>query len=134
MAEIFRVVLPVSNIDVAETFYADLLGQPGIRVSGGRHYFRCGPVILACYDPWADGDDPAGGWKLHPHQVLSLAVDDLDATLTRIRSLPGAHIDSEIETQPWGERSFYARDPFGNPLCFVDRQTLFTGESTEEGS
>lgn len=133
MAEIFRVVLPVSNIDVAETFYADLLGQPGVRVSGGRQYFRCGPVILACYDPWADGDDPAGGWKLHPHQVLSLAVDDLDATLTRLRSLPGAHIDSEIETRPWGERSFYARDPFGNPLCFVDRQTLFTGESTEEG-
>lgn len=134
MAELFRVVVPVSNIDVAESFYADLLGQPGVRVSGGRHYFRCGPVILACYDPWADGDDPAGGWKLHPHQVLSLAVGDLEGTLNRIRSLPGAHIDSEIETQPWGERSFYARDPFGNPLCFVDQQTLFTGDQSEEES
>ena len=27
----------------------------------------------------------------------------------------------------WGERSFYVRDPFGNPLCFVDADTLFTG-------
>ena len=97
MAELFRVVLPVSNIDVAESFYADLFGQQGSRISGGRHYFRCGSVILACYDPWADGDDPAGGWKLHPHQVLSLAVDDLEATLTHLRTLQGAHIDSEIE-------------------------------------
>jgi hypothetical protein len=25
------------------------------------------------------------------------------------------------------ERSFYARYPFENPICFVDSQTLFTG-------
>lgn len=29
--------------------------------------------------------------------------------------------------RPWGERSSYAVDPFGNPLCFVDRATVFTG-------
>jgi hypothetical protein len=34
-----------------------------------------------------------------------------------------------IATRPWGERSFYLRDPFGNPLCFVDAATLFTGPS-----
>ena len=33
----------------------------------------------------------------------------------------------EIVKRPWGERSFYARDPFQNRLCFVDAQTLFTG-------
>jgi uncharacterized glyoxalase superfamily protein PhnB len=59
-------------------------------------------------------------------------VEDLEATLTRMRTLPGAHIDSEIEIRPWGERSFYARDPFGNPLCFVDETTLFTGEESKE--
>jgi len=32
-----------------------------------------------------------------------------------------------IETRPWGERSFYMKDLFGNPLCFVDEQTVFTG-------
>jgi hypothetical protein len=31
-----------------------------------------------------------------------------------------------IAKRPWGERSFYMHDPFGNPLCFVDQQTLFT--------
>jgi hypothetical protein len=29
--------------------------------------------------------------------------------------------------RPWGERCFYAFDPFGNGLCFVDETTLFTG-------
>jgi hypothetical protein len=28
---------------------------------------------------------------------------------------------------PWGERRFWARDPFGNPISFVDEKTLFTG-------
>jgi hypothetical protein len=34
----------------------------------------------------------------------------------------------EIAMRPWGERSFYMADPFGNPLCFVDERTLFTGQ------
>jgi hypothetical protein len=33
----------------------------------------------------------------------------------------------QIGVRPWGERSFYATDPFGNLLCFVDGETLFTG-------
>jgi len=33
----------------------------------------------------------------------------------------------EIVTRPWGERSFYCDDPWGNGLCFVDEKTLFTG-------
>ena len=32
-----------------------------------------------------------------------------------------------IEWGPWGERAFYAKDPFGNKICFVDEKTLFTG-------
>jgi hypothetical protein len=32
-----------------------------------------------------------------------------------------------IARRPWGERSFYLREPFGNPLCFVDSAALFTG-------
>jgi len=33
----------------------------------------------------------------------------------------------QIAVRPWGEWSFYLSDPFGNPLCFVDAATLFTG-------
>jgi hypothetical protein len=33
----------------------------------------------------------------------------------------------DVVRRPWGERSFYAYDPGGNGLCFVDAKTLFTG-------
>ena len=31
----------------------------------------------------------------------------------------------EIGKRPWGERSFYAEDPWGNPLCFVEAGTTY---------
>ena len=34
----------------------------------------------------------------------------------------------EIARRPWGERSFYLQDPFGNPLCVVDAGSIFTGK------
>jgi uncharacterized glyoxalase superfamily protein PhnB len=94
-------------------------------VSPGRHYFDVG-VILALVDPRADGDD----WDPRPNQDnVYFAVRDLEAVHRRATGLSA--LDPEmgaIETRPWGERSFYARDPFGNPLCFVDEATVFTGE------
>ena len=54
------------------------------------------------------------------------ATDDLDACYRRVTAQPNSSILRHIETQPWGERSFYCTDPFGNKLCFVDNETLFT--------
>jgi hypothetical protein len=28
--------------------------------------------------------------------------------------------------RPWGERSFYVVDPWGNDLCFCENGTLYT--------
>jgi len=35
-----------------------------------------------------------------------------------------------IRTLGSGERCFHVRDPFGNPLVFVDRATVFTQAET----
>jgi len=121
---LFRVILPVSDIEAATSFYARLLDMSGRRVSGGRHYFDCGGTILACYDARTDGDPEHVG----PNpQHLYFSVQDLEAAYERARRA-GCRDLTAIEVQPWGERSFYASDPFGNPICFVDSQTLFTGE------
>ena len=56
MMRLFRVILPVDDLERAATFYAALLSQPGARVSPGRHYFSCGDVTLALYSPKGDGD------------------------------------------------------------------------------
>jgi len=128
---IFRIILPVSDLDRAAGFYSAVLGSPGMRVSPGRHYFDCGGVILACFDPRADGDDytptPLSEW-------VYFAVADVEATYQACRRAgatpaPGeVHGDpaGQIARRPWGERSFYVHDPFGNKLCFVDQATLYT--------
>lgn len=117
---LFRVILPVSEIDAAVSFYAEVLGMPGDRVSPGRHYFTCGGTILACYDAVADGDTNPVGPNPQP---IYFSVDDLEVVHGRVRH--SATDVTPIEVRPWGERSFYAADPFGNPICFVDSKTLF---------
>lgn len=132
-ARLYRVIMPVADLDPARHFYATLLAQDGMRVSPGRHYFRCGDVTLALYSPAADGDDR----EPHPNfDHVYFAVDDLDAVYRRAEELGGlspAIGDGNlpmgaIAKRPWGERSFYLHDPFGNPLCFVDSATTFTGK------
>ena len=129
---LFRVIIPVDEIEPAASFYAKLLDQPGFRVSGGRHYFVCGEVTLALYSPAGDGD------KRSPRPNFDhvyFAVEDLEAFYRRAEELGGLSDEvgdgqqpmGRIARRPWGERSFYVHDPFGNPLCFVDSSTIFRG-------
>jgi catechol 2,3-dioxygenase-like lactoylglutathione lyase family enzyme len=127
---IFRVALEVGSSDEANAFYSELLGIEGRLVGGGRVYFDCGSIILALVDV------SAGGRKPKPiAQEIYFAVPDVEAVHSRAKGLRGlskedVHGESagEVRTRPWGERSFYAEDPWGNGLCFVDEKTLFTGE------
>ena len=129
---LFRVIVPVGNLDEAAQFYATLFEEAGVRVSNGRHYFSCGGVILALYDPKADGDDRTPRPNF---DHIYFAVEDLEAMHRLARGVGGLSTETgdgrlpmgEIARRPWGERSFYMRDPFGNPLCFVDSDSMFTG-------
>jgi predicted enzyme related to lactoylglutathione lyase len=123
---LYRVILPVPDIERATAFYGAVFGAPGLRVSPGRHYFDCGGTLLACYDPIADGDGAQGGWRFQTLQYLYFAVPDLEEALARVESADGTVTDG-IESMPWGERMFYARDPFGSLISFVDERTLFAG-------
>jgi tRNA (guanine37-N1)-methyltransferase len=121
---LYRVIVPVSDIERGAAFYGALFGTPGERVSGGRHYFDCGDTLLACVDP--RGDNPDAEFRPNPDNIY-FAVPDLKAAFGRAKSAGCAWLEKKIATRPWGERSFYARDPFGNPICMVDEDTLFTG-------
>jgi catechol 2,3-dioxygenase-like lactoylglutathione lyase family enzyme len=129
---LFRVIIPAADLDASQAFYARLLAQPGMRISAGRHYFRCGGVTLAVYSPADDGDSTTPRANFG-HVYFS--VDDLERYFARAQALDcldtsagdGGLPMGAIATRPWGERSFYCHDPLGNPLCFVDSSTLFTG-------
>ena len=134
IAKLFRVILPVTDIEKAATFYAHVRGSPGMRISAGRHYFDCGGTILACFDPKADGD----GYDPKPNpEWLYFTVENIEATYETCKEAGATfragnvHGDpaGKIAKRPWGERSFYIEDPFGNKICFVDVRTTFTGPS-----
>jgi predicted enzyme related to lactoylglutathione lyase len=129
--KLFRIALQIADLDQASAFYAKLLDDPGRRIPrGSRHYFDCGSVILALVDV-------ASGAGLKPQPIpdyVYFAVSDLDQVYERSKEmncLATQDVHGEdagaIVKRPWGERSFYAEDPWGNGLCFVDEETLFTG-------
>lgn len=127
---LFRIILQVSDLDKAAEFYSNLLDDEGRRIPrASRHYFDCGAVILALVDP------TAGGERAKPTpDYIYFAVHNLERVYARARELKclsqeDVHGESagKIVVRPWGERSFYATDPWGNGLCFVDEKTLFTG-------
>ncbi|MBE4907660.1 VOC family protein [Bacillus luteolus] len=122
--KLYRVIIPVSNIELATEFYQKILSMEGNRVSDGRHYFDCGGTILACFDPKADGDEFDA--RQNPDHIY-LSTANLDEILTNIKNWDASLIVDPINTQPWGEKTLYAKDPFGNPLCFVDEKTVFKG-------
>ena len=132
LLSLYQVVLPVSDIDQAEKFYSHLLGTPGRRVSPGRHHYECGQVILNCYDPSAEGD--SSQTSSSPHR-LYFVVEDIEAVFERARSGGCASMDEQILSQPWGDRSFSAEDPFKNSLGFVDETAAIqrAGEQSAAG-
>ncbi len=121
---VFRIFIPVSDFDKAIEFYQRLFNSEGRIIHHGRQYFDCGSVIFAVIE---NNGSPIG-------DQVYFSVPNLEAVFTRAKELNclersdvhGSPSD-EIVVRPWGERSFYARDPFGNGLCFVDETTLFTG-------
>lgn len=127
---IFRMILQVDDLDQAEEFYGKLLGDRGRRIPyASRHYIDCGPIILALVNPAIDGQTA----KPTPDYVY-FAVDNLEeihARATELNCLATEDVhgaaSGDIVKRPWGELSFYANDPWGNGLCFVDKGTLFTG-------
>ncbi len=124
-AKVFRIFCPVADFESALEFYQRLFDDGGRTIHHGRHYFDCGPVIFAVIEN--------SGAPIADHVYFS--VSDLEGVFERARELGCLEDDDvhgspsgEINVRPWGERSFYARDPWGNGLCFVDERTLFTGK------
>ena len=122
---LFRLNLEVGDADAAAAFYGTLFDAAPRPQPGSRVYVAAGPVtlqVVAVPDP-----QPAA-------KALSFAVADLDAVHARAASL-GCLAAGEVHgtpagrpvVRPWGERSFYCDDPWGNPLCFVDEGTIYAG-------
>lgn len=126
--QFFRLNVEVGDLESAISFYTKLLGIEGRKQAGSRCYFECGPVTLQVLD--VSSQRPP-----HPAaKALYFTVNDLEGVHERAKALHCLS-DSDIHdaaaggivVRPWGERSFYAQDSWGNPLCFIEEGTVYTG-------
>src|SRR5690349_19226407 len=124
-AKLFRINIEVGDLAKAAQGWAELLGDDARPQAGSRVYFTAGAVTLQVVQH--DKPHPAA-------KALYFLVDELELYHARAKKLgwlsqekvhgePGG----DISVRPWGERSFYAEDPWGNPLCFVQAGTTYPG-------
>src|ERR1700686_5421876 len=126
--QFFRLNIEVGDLKSAILFYTKLLGLQGRQQAGSRCYFECGPVTLQVLDVSSVG-------RPHPAaKTLYFTVENLEAAFARAKALGCLSREDVhdapaggIVVRPWGERSFYAEDPWKNPLCFVEDGTVYTG-------
>jgi catechol 2,3-dioxygenase-like lactoylglutathione lyase family enzyme len=110
------------NLELAERFYAEVLGLRLIRREPGRHvFFAAGPAtVLLLFDPHATqaGEALPGHGAHGPgHAALGIGAEDLDSWRTHLLS-QGVAIEREHHW-PLGGRSLYFRDPAGNLLELI---------------
>ena len=117
--QLSQVVLPVSDIDRAADFYGSLLGIQGQRISGDRHLFDLEDVILTC----CQIEEPHAASLSGTHQ-LCFTVENLEAVFETAKEAGCQRLEESIHVEPWGHRSFSARDPFGNSILFLSDSSL----------
>lgn len=121
----FRMNIEVGDLYAAKTFYETLFGVSGRLQAGSRFYLASGCVTFQIVT--VPNPHPAA-------KALYFTVKDLDALHARAASLNALSQEKvheltggDINVRPWGERSFYAQDPWANPLCFVEEGTTYAG-------
>jgi catechol 2,3-dioxygenase-like lactoylglutathione lyase family enzyme len=122
---LFRINVEVGDVQRAAKDWGTLLGVEGRPQAGARVYFDAGPVTLQVVQ--VNAPHPAA-------KALYFLVDDLEDVHARAdklgwlsKELVHGEPGGTISVRPWGERSFYAEDAWGNPLCFVQTGTTYPG-------
>lgn len=107
-----QLAMPKGQEAAARSFYGELLGleelpKPETLAGRGGAWFRCGQQELHL-----GVEDDVAASRRHP----ALLSDDLDGLRRR---LEGAAVPTQDDRPIPGYRRFYARDPFGNRLEFL---------------
>ncbi|NEC68769.1 VOC family protein [Streptomyces sp. SID9727] len=107
-------VILTSRQDVLAGFYTQLFSAEEIfRVPADGPVFylglRIGDTDLGLVAK-KEAEDGAA-----PRMLLSIGVDDVDATLGRVEALGGS-VNGAPNDMPWGQRVAHILDPDGNPV------------------
>jgi len=123
LGHVLEACLYVSDLELAEGFYRDVLGLSLHSKQAGRHvFFRCGLQMVLLFQPEATSDPdliPQGlgahGAFGPGHLAFGVSRGELPKWRARLER-HGVEIEQEVK---WGGdrgRSLYFRDPDGNSL------------------
>jgi hypothetical protein len=107
--------MPAGEEEAAQGYYTGLLGlkrvpkPPELEARGGAWFRGAGVEVHLGVE-----EDFRPARKAHP----AFLVEGLDELRERLR---GAGVGTVEDTQLQGHRRFYAADPFGNRLEFIER-------------
>jgi len=108
--------IAAENLSAAKLFYGDVLGLDQLMDHGWIVTYGSAAQMSVQVSVAREGGSGT------PVPDLSVEVDDLEATLARVRTA-GFAIEYGPADEPWGVRRFYVRDPFGrlvNILSHLD--------------
>jgi catechol-2,3-dioxygenase len=106
-----ELVLEVLDLDVAERFYAGVLGLPVVARSEERVWLLAGErTRIGLWTPQVGLAQGRGG--VHVHYALHIVEADFDAAVERLRSQ--AYDPEVIEFEETDSRAAYVTDPDGN--------------------
>lgn len=112
-----RIVTNIETPDpaLAQRFYGDVLGLDVLMDFGW--IVTCGSDMQARVQI----SFMTQGGSDTPVPDISIEVDDLEDTLTRVREA-GFPVEYGPADEPWGVRRFYTRDPFGRLVNIVSHR------------
>lgn len=98
--------IAAEDLSAAKLFYGDVLGLDQLMDHGWIVTYGSAAQMSLQVSVAREGGSGT------PVPDLSVEVDDLEATLARVRTA-GFAIEYGPADEPWGVQRFYVRDPFG---------------------
>jgi len=111
------VTIVTANLELMRTFYQEVLQVEPQTYRGNYVEFALEAGTLALWrqsEYEAFGIAPMRGAANHS-VLIEFAVEDVDGEYARLQGLQ-LELVQELRDQPWGQRTFYVRDPDGNIL------------------
>jgi catechol 2,3-dioxygenase-like lactoylglutathione lyase family enzyme len=111
------VTIVTANLESMRTFYQEVLQVEPQTYRGNYVEFALEAGTLALWrqsEYEAFGIAPMRGAANHS-VLIEFAVEDVDGEYARLKGLQ-LELVQELRDQPWGQRTFYVRDPDGNIL------------------
>jgi catechol 2,3-dioxygenase-like lactoylglutathione lyase family enzyme len=112
-----RVVANVETSDVekADAFYHDVLGLERVMDLGWIRTYGSNSKMTVQVSFATEGGSGT------PVPDLSIEVDNVETALARVKKA-GILIEYGPESEPWGVRRFYVRDPFGKLINILQHE------------